>query len=169
MPLPSAQQQPRTLGAVQSLMAGQGHKGCPHPDRSTGSTPADWDASTIRGVSVSRQVSAMSATGRIIPNTLETWVHTTARGRSCRMARRNSSAARSGRKSGVSITVTDSPGMACRGRVTALCSYPEITTRSPDPSSDRMAMFSPWVALVVMMTFSGCGTPSSSAASWRHR
>ena len=168
-PSPPHSSSPVPWGPYNPLWPGRATKAAPHPDRSTGSTPADWDASTIRGVSVSRQVSAMSATGRIMPNTLETWVHTTARGRSCRMARRNSSAARSGRKSGVSITVTDSPGMACRGRVTALCSYPEITTRSPDPSSDRMAMFSPWVALVVMMTFSGCGTPSSSAASWRHR
>ena len=144
-------------------------KAAPHPARSTGSTPADWEASTIRGVSVSRQHRAMSSTGSTAPKTLETWVQITARGRFCRMARQNSSAARSGRKGGVSITVTESPGMACRGRVTALCSYPEITTRSPGPSKDRMARFRPWVALPVMTTFSGWGTPSSSAASWRHR
>ena len=40
---------------------------------------------------------------------------------------------------------------------------------SPGDTKLRMAMFRPWVALEVRMTFSGVGTSNSSAASIRQR
>ena len=41
---------------------------------------------------------------------------------------------------------------ACSGRVTALCSQPEITTASPGFTSERIAMFSACVAFMVKTT-----------------
>ena len=50
-------------------------------------------------------------------------------------------------------------------RVTALCSKPEIITRSPGEISDRMARFSPWVQLEVMTTRSGGQSNMAPAVS----
>ena len=53
----------------------------------------------------------------------------------------------------------------CSGRVTALCSKPVISTRSPGRIRLRMAMFSPWVQLEVNTTCSGAHSNISPALS----
>ena len=73
----------------------------------------------------------------------------------------------SGRYSGPSSTASFTPGMAWRGLVTALCSYPVTATVIPGCTTERMAMFSPWVAFMVNTTRAGSPTPSNSAASLR--
>lgn len=70
-----------------------------------------------------------------------------------------------GWKSAPPTGVTSAP-RAARGRVTALCSKPEMTARRPGPSSEEMAMFSPWVAFIVKTTCSASAS-KSAAAAWR--
>ena len=53
--------------------------------------------------------------------------------------------------------------------MTALCSYPEMTTRLPGFTSVRMAIFSPWVAQDVNTTWAGSSMWNSSAAAILHR
>ena len=49
----------------------------------------------------------------------------------------------SGQKSGPVATFTFTPEIADRGRVTALCSNPEMSTVIPDLTSVLMAKFKP--------------------------
>ena len=88
---------------------------------STGTQPADWEASTMRGTRRSRHSWAISSTGRMNPNTLDTWQQMTT-DTSGVMARRKASTAASGSKRGLAATRMVTWGMAWRGRVTALCS-----------------------------------------------
>ena len=159
---------PVPCGPYSPLCPGMATNAAPSAAMSTGSVPADWEASSTKSTPLSRHSAAMRSTGSRQPNTLDTWVQITASaGVSSASANCRTISSRS--KSGASATVISTPGMACSGRVTALCSYPEITTRPPGFTSVRMAMFSPWVALDVNTTCSGSVTPNSSAASVRHR
>ncbi len=132
---------------------------------STSSTPALCEASRTKGTECSRQSAAMAYTGSTKPNTFETWVHTThfAPG----MAFRKPSIAALTSNSGVRTTSSSAPSMVS-GRVTALCSQPETTTRSPGDTSEERAMFRPCVAFMVNTTFSGEGALKSSASAARH-
>lgn len=54
------------------------------------------------------------------------------------------------------------------GRITALCSYPDVTILSPLDTRLLIAILSPCVAFIVKITFSGFGTENIFAASSRH-
>ena len=68
-----------------------------------------------------RHRAAIPSMGRIKPNTLDTWVHTTSV-TSGVISRENSPSMAPWSKGGAAATFTVTPGMAWRGRVTALCS-----------------------------------------------
>ena len=53
-------------------------KAAPSAVMSRGRMPADWDASTISGTFRLRQTAAICSTGWMKPNTLDTWLQTTA-------------------------------------------------------------------------------------------
>ena len=73
------------------------------------------------------------------------------------MALSKAAAVMSGSNSGAAATRMSAPS-AASGRVTALCSYPEITALPPYGTRLLMARFSPWVAFMVNTTCSGSGT-----------
>ena len=86
---------------------------------STGSTPADCEASSTKGTPCSRHSSAMPSTGSTKPNTFETCVQTQQLAPGSLALKASSAAGRS--KSGERATSMSAPSM-CSGRVTALCS-----------------------------------------------
>ena len=119
----------------------------------------------MRGTPRSRHRAATASTGWTKPNTLDTWLQITA-STPGRIRRSKDSAAASGRNRGADAADTRAP-RARRGRVTALCSYPEITALPPGGTRLLMAMFRAWVAFRVNTTRSGDGARYSSASSVR--
>ena len=79
----------------------------------------------------------------------------------------NARSVSSGSKSRRPAILSSAPA-AVNGRQTALCSNPEITTSSPECTSERTAMFSACVAFIVKTTCSA-SAPNSSAAICRQR
>jgi hypothetical protein len=78
-------------------------------------------------------------------------------------ARSKAASVSSGSKSRSPATVTAAPRW-CSGRVTELCSNPEITTASPGLTSVLIARLSPCVAFIVNTTCSGAASKSAAAA-----
>lgn len=120
----------------------------------------------MRGIPRARQSSAASRRGSAQPKTLETCVQTAASAPSPRAFSQSSRKTPSS-KSRPRAARTSAP-RAWRGRVTALCSQPEITARPPGGTRERMAMFRAWVAFRVKTTFSGSGTWKSRWSAKRH-
>ena len=154
---------PVPWGPSSPLWPGMAMNSAPKAPMSTGRLPADWAASRIKGTPAARHRAAISCTGRMKPNTLDTWVNT-APSIPCRNAARNSSSSASRQKSRRPATVTRQ-SRAYRGRITALCSKPETSTRLPGLMMLSMAMFSPWVQLAVSTTCSGLQEKSPAACS----
>ena len=103
------------------MCPGMAIKAAPSSRKDRGRQPADWEASTMRGTPLWRHRAAIDSMGRIKPNTLDTWVHTTASTWGV-SSRRKASRAASRSKRGLSAALMVTLGMARRGRVTALCS-----------------------------------------------
>ena len=158
---------PVPCGPYSPLCPGMAINAAPSASMSTGSIPADCDASSTNGTPFSRHSAAMRSTGSRKPNTLDTCVQITASAGHASAAA-NCRTISSPSNKGPSATVSSTPGMACSGRVTALCSYPEMITRPPGFTSVCTAMFSPCVAQEVNTTRAGSVTPNSFAASVRH-
>ena len=115
---------------------------------SSSSIPADCDASTMSGTQCRAHSSAISYIGRMKPNAFDTWVHTTSSEPG--MSRPKSSRTAAASKSRLPATETSAPA-ALSGRVTELCSKPDITVRVPRRASEAMAIFSAWVAFIVVL------------------
>ena len=81
----------------------------------------------------------------------------------CRRARAKPSSSRSGANGGASAVSICVPS-AASGRVTALCSMPDSTTRPPGRTRLRRAIFRPCVAFMVKTTCSGAASNSSAAS-----
>ena len=136
-----------------------------HYLKDTGSAPADWAASMINGTRHFRHISASCLTGRIYPNTLETWFRMNSSVPSP-IALLTSFTMRSGCQSGVCSTAGSMPCSAS-GRMTALCSKPLTAAFIPGLASAWMAILSACVAFCVNTTRDGSYRPNSAAACSR--
>ena len=155
---------PVPWGPSRPLWPGIQMNSAPSRAMSTSIRPADCEASTISGTPSSRQSAAISYMGSTKPKTFETWVQTTALAPG--IFSLNAATAASVLKRGEAATSILAP-MRCSGRVTALCSQPETTTRSPLLTRLNMAMLSACVAFMVNTTFSGPGAEKRSASRAR--
>ena len=135
---------------------------------SIGTTPAVCEASIANVIPRFRHSAPISATGWIVPITLEPWLTITRRvlGRSRRATARGST--RPSRSTGTKSTSTPrSRAMWLSGRITELCSIVVETAWSPSVSTPWISRLSASVALAANTSRSGSLPPKKAVSSRR--